>query len=657
MKRREFVVTFVVACILAVAGGAFAAQGIMAKQVAAPPSDIASGMVRLPRAGEIGIRSHSAMVPVRLAPDADGNWTWDGVLPVDSDEAVSLMLLSPEAAAWDAEVTEPGARPQRLEDLSWRGGVRHEQAWIGAEESAVPGELWRIERPRRGEWRLHIRAASSETGGLRPEGYVLLSSKSPYRVFSSLATYHLVPGEQVGLVTRVYDARTARREGAPEPLTGIVLSAQVSLRLPDGGSLSLPMVDDGLHADGAAGDGIFGALFEAEELGDYTAQVTVEGVTPEGAPLIRTTEHVFPVVAAPARLTGEASAEMRDGALALQIGADTDAEAGPVLVSAELWGTADDGSMRPVVWTGGVVTPAGSLDLRVDPRWLALAGVREPLELRNVTVRDRDTFVPVSTLDREEVVLHGELVVPKAAPSSITEEMLMGPRPRTAPVSSDKASGGKLLLVHGYCSGGVWPTSHFSNYAVFQDYHQNRTHDQFTRLIRDFGAQFPSFGIVAHSQGGCAALHLYTYYWSGLDYSSGSRLIQSVGTPYRGTSLAGNLALLGEIFGVGCGSNWDLTYDGASLWLSGIPSWARNRVYYATTSFEDKWWRYDYCNMASDLVLDDPDDGTTEKWAGQLSGGHNMGHKEGWCHTSNMRDPAQTTDYSRNYWMNIYANR
>jgi len=40
-----------------------------------------------------------------------------------------------------------------------------------------------------------------------------------------------------------------------------------------------------------------------------------------------------------------------------------------------------------------------------------------------------------------------------------------------------------------------------------------------------------------------------------------------------------------------------------------------------------------------------------------LSGGHNMGHKTGWCHTSGMRDPAQTKDSSRNSDMNANAMR
>ena len=55
--------------------------------------------------------------------------------------------------------------------------------------------------------------------------------------------------------------------------------------------------------------------------------------------------------------------------------------------------------------------------------------------------------------------------------------------------------------------------------------------------------------------------------------------------------------------------------------------------------------------------LGDPEDGVTEKAYGQLPGGNNRGHKTGWCHTSGMRDPAQTSDTARNSDMNTNAAR
>ena len=61
------------------------------------------------------------------------------------------------------------------------------------------------------------------------------------------------------------------------------------------------------------------------------------------------------------------------------------------------------------------------------------------------------------------------------------------------------------------------------------------------------------------------------------------RIIQSVGTPYQGTPLAGILAAIGYVFGTGCGRNDNLTYDGAEQWLRGIPMEKRAEVYFYTT--------------------------------------------------------------------------
>jgi hypothetical protein len=41
-----------------------------------------------------------------------------------------------------------------------------------------------------------------------------------------------------------------------------------------------------------------------------------------------------------------------------------------------------------------------------------------------------------------------------------------------------------------------------------------------------------------------------------------------------------------------------------------------------------------------------------ERAYAQLPGANNLGHKTGWCHSSGMRDPAQTTDAARNVNMN-----
>jgi pimeloyl-ACP methyl ester carboxylesterase len=204
-----------------------------------------------------------------------------------------------------------------------------------------------------------------------------------------------------------------------------------------------------------------------------------------------------------------------------------------------------------------------------------------------------------------------------------------------------------LLLSHGYCSSGsIWPPADFTPpKLVFLDPNANRTNDEFAQLLAAAGAGKNSFGFVGHSQGGLAAVHLLTYYQSGLDYASGPRRIQSVASPYQGTPLAS----LGFF---ACGVNNDMTTSGAPVWLAGIPSWARNEVFYWTTQNSGS-----ACNFFTNLILASPNDGTVEKDRGQLPGAHSMGHVSGWCHTTGMSNPASYTDHARNVEMNAQAAR
>ena len=248
---------------------------------------------------------------------------------------------------------------------------------------------------------------------------------------------------------------------------------------------------------------------------------------------------------------------------------------------------------------------------------------------------------------------------------NISDEMLQGRKPHRSDVRGLRTplnGPHKKLLVHGYCSGRAWQygieQGHFDDYEEFLDLGKNRSHDEFARIILAFSEQkeIPGCGCIGHSQGGAACLHLYTYYWSWLDYSlTGSHIIQSVGTPYQGTPMASDLAALGALFGVGCGTNYDLSLSGAAAWLNGIPVAKRSEVHFYTTSFTDNVLLYDYCHLATDLLLSDPDDGVIEKSRGDLLGGNNKGHKTGWCHSTGMRDPAQYHDSVRNNEMNANA--
>ncbi len=607
--------------------------------------------MRLPQAETLGTRSKSAMIPVKFQK---GKWSAD--IPIETTDDLKISVLAPNSKSWQIRaLNDGGAINLREANLS----VEQRDGEIGLDGAQYPAEIFNLNYAKGGNWRIEIDAP--KTGTARDgetAGFVVISNNSPYRVYTYFDTLETLVGRNIGLRTTVFENTDVAEMQIPAAISGSIQNAAAEIRLPNGANQKINLRDDG--------NGIFNADFVPQVAGQYIAQIIVRGVNVKGEEFVRTSEQIFQVLDDGVRLGNSALANASDATrLTVNLPVKGLKSGRKVIVYGEVWGKNENGRDAAVAWIGGMALVevkgrAASVPVTLDSRWISRSNIKNDLELRNVRIQDPDYFVPLARADKIALTIP---VMPNAArikSLDVTEEMRMGVRPEKYSVTNAAAAvGGKLMLVHGYCSSDVWGpvAGQFSNYVKFLDLNQNRTHDQFANLIKNFGANLPSYGIVAHSQGGAAALHLYTYYWSGLDYATGNRLIQSVGTPYQGTALAGNLAAIGSVFGAGCGTNNDLTYSGAASWLAGIPSWARAKVHYSTTSFTDVWYRYDYCSLATDLFLGDPEDGVTEKAYGQLPGGNNRGHKTGWCHTSGMRDPAQTTDSSRNSDMNANAAR
>jgi len=294
--------------------------------------------------------------------------------------------------------------------------------------------------------------------------------------------------------------------------------------------------------------------------------------------------------------------------------------------------------------------------LGMSEDWLEYSWTVPPFTLKNVRVQEKNIQTVLSQLAQVSVVtsedIPKEVYLKKVV--EISDEMRNGPRPPKFQ-RKENAAPGKVILVHGYCSDGTpFSESDFTNYAVFRDPNANRNLDEFANLIINFAnAQgIASFSIIGHSQGGLAALHLATYFWSGLDTVGAGRIIQSVGSPYQGTALAGGWAGIGGIFGVGCGSNDGLGKSGAAEWRAGIPQDKQKKVYYYTTQGSST------CSSGANwLGLDKPNDGVTSKDYSQLPYGNSQGHKSGWCHTVDMSSPSQCTDHTNNAQMSQAAAR
>lgn len=629
-------------------GASFTAGAqIVPKQLSGPPSDFES--MRAVDPSEAAILSHSAMVPVSMMEKSGGSG-WSASIPVE-DNRLRFALLTPGGMDWDVALTGPAGQKLRAADTAKSARASS----FGMGDAQVPAQMYSFDSLPTGSWKIDL-AGSAKSAS---QGYLLVEGNASTRLASYPSHTRQLVGQSMGLTAQLtsLDASEKAVTGAD---AGRIERAEMEVTFPSGKTQRLPMFDDGQHDDGAAADGVYGAAFSATEAGDYVAQVIIEGTDRHGNRVLRTAEHLLPFVQPTLTIAGSrASAVAAKSAtprLTINIPVTAPKNASHYRSYAEVWGHDAAGNAVPVAWVGGMVTPqSGKFGLGFDERWVAKSGAQAPFELRNLRIEDPDTSVTIASAQRMALSLPPLRVRAKAGDIEIDEMMTMGPRP--AEVQS-KGVGKRLLLVHGYCSGGVWPASQFSTASTFLDVNQNRSHDAFAQKIKAFGNTWNSYGVVAHSQGGAASLHLYTYYWSGLDNATGGRLIQSVGTPYQGTNLAGILAKLGNWFGVGCGKNTDLSYSGAAAWLRGIPNSNRAKVNYYTTSFKTtNWYTNDYCNFATDLVLDDPEDGTTEKSGGQLPGAVNRGHSTGQCHTSGMRDPAQYLNASRNATMNANAAR
>ncbi|RRJ42069.1 conditioned medium factor [Xanthomonas vasicola pv. musacearum] len=643
-------------CSLSLFSAPLAAGELQPKQLAGPPEDFAQ--MRAPDPAESAILSKSALLPVELAP-AGQSARWQGSLPVENGH-LRFMVLSGDQV-WDAAVAAPAVAGARTAAVATP--LQAQRTLLGSAENGTSGMRYAVESAPNGNWSLTLQSASP----VAQRGYVLMEGDERTQLASYLRNRQQQVGQSLTL-NALLSGNDASGATLLAAQAGKIDEASLRVIDPQGGIRNLPMADDGKHDDGAAGDGVYGGTFQPTSEGTWIAQVIVRGHDQAGQAFVRTSEHVLPVLDTSLRLLGNAlSARAAEGTrltIALPVAARGKAPS-HYRVFGQVWGTDAKGKDLPVAWIGGMLTPQqGQLPLSLDERWIARAGARAPFTLRSLRIEDPDHYIPLvqaGTLPLQVPALRRVSIA--RASTAIDESMRMGPRPSALAsamaTAQPQAAGSQLVLVHGYCSNGVWPQAQFTNASTFLDPKQNRSNDQFAQLLAQFASQWSSFSTVAHSQGGMAALHLYTYYWSGLDKATGGRVMQSVGTPYQGTNMAGVLATAGSRFGEGCGSNTDMTYDGAKAWLAGIPPDARAKVNYYTTSFakSKKWYTNDYRNAASDLVLKDPEDGVVEEVNAQLPGGVNLGHTTGQCHTTGMRDPAQYLDADRNAVMNANAAR
>jgi len=502
-----------------------------------------------------------------------------------------------------------------------------------------------------------------------------LWNRTPRKIYTRLNSYGLESGQQIGLVATITEDDDISLSQTPNPVGGVILEADMQVELPDGSVVDVKMHDDGLHSDEGAHDGVYGATVVANEVGVYKAEAILSGTKSDGTKFVRTSEHLLPVVADETEFSGNAVGQMKDKErMDIKIYIDYSPSFSPLSRSfrgyTEVWGVDDNNNAVAICWLSSIVDAEHIGDnpyitLEMNMKWLSLAHAHEPLTLKNVLLQDADTFIPMSQTDEIPVKISSlvRLSVLKhfntaLTTNQITKEMKEGVSPPKKQNITNAQT--HVMLVHGYCAESnpwsIYPGD-WTNPIFYLSYKANVPNTKFAEMIQAHANSLglDSFTLVGHSQGGMAALQLYNNYFSGLDNVDDGRIMQSIGTPYRGCSAAGSAANLGELFGVGCGANTDLTTDGAALWLNTISMEHRARIYYYTATYKLGNFFGDYCSMAMNAVLDWPNDGTTELERGQLNGAHNQGNTEKWCHTTSMKYPAQYHNRDLSRKMNAFA--
>ena len=544
---------------------AIAQTTLQGKQAAAPPEEIRAGHLRVPDPSLNPDRIRGNLLDLQ---QVDGTWQTELWLPAGE---VSLVPIGAAITIERWQLEWNGVDGDSIGELQRKGLVRVDSLPATDGWSAIAPDRATVVLHRPAHLRLRV---PMDHGGGDLAPHVVITDGGPWELVQHLSSSQRIAGQPLEVIAQVRGGDGLRMD-----------EAQATFRWgsrKEAGTLR------------AGKDGRWRVAVPLEASGDVQVDVRMRFTDSEGVRWQRASRQFFdldPVVFEAAGPVTWRSSEPGVSRLLLPLRGVAHG-AHKAHVAAEVWATDARGTWQPAVWlarqvplTDGMVEQPMTLEL--DHRWLERAGLSTPIELRNVRLQDPEGWnvwwqrerwsvagVPLSL----PAVAAGPLASRPTGVSFAMQGAASSPLP---PQASDRTSSPSfgLMLVHGWCSGGgVWSPAQFDGpLLVHFDPDANRSYDEFAQLLGQLGAQNESFGVIGHSQGGNAALHLSTYYVSGLDNASGPRPIQSLASPYQGTPLAS----LGFFL---CGTNNDMTPGGSTAWLANIPMAQRARVSYYTTS-------------------------------------------------------------------------
>jgi len=455
-----------------------------------------------------------------------------------------------------------------------------------------------------------------------------------------------------------------------------VISGIMEIVLPNGKEYEEIMNDDGIYPDLIKCDGIWTAQLKVDLPGEYSLSPSLLCYLNNTAlfnnqKFKRDSRHVISVSNSTTILNGTASMKLNDSEeyiISIYINYNN-FSVNTYSLYTEVWGYKNN-KLVPIVWLGGLsdVINDTILNLKLDIKWLKRINLCDDIILLNTRLSDPVTSYTVSTYDDYiyiNLCNHCKYILCKTLDNlekikEITLEMREGINPYKDVLVGNSG----VVLLPGYCaSSNPWSSysSIFTKGYFFNEFKLDLSNDEYAKKVINFANtnNLTKYSIIAHSQGGMVALHILNYYHTGLTRFENGREIQTLGTPWKGSELAGSIGSIASVFGLGCGSNSDLSVDGSINWLSKLNIYTYSSVYYYTTTYDTSSIFSEYCSLVTSPLLIGFDDGVTSLNSGQLTNqnvvANNMGNTEGQCHTIDMLYPASYADIDRAKTMYLNA--
>ena len=460
---------------------------------------------------------------------------WKYAFPVDPVDSIVVSVLYAKAQMADLTVMAVLTAP----DGSQPKPDYQEAKPFSLIDDTSDAEVLILQflHPKPGKWQLVLSIKGHATAKpIKALAWIAFNNSKVCISAYTDSSDHVV-GKDMDMNMMVPDPERKAIDGRSVPLPNMLRNATMTVTLPDGRKEVHVMYKEKTP-------GMMGGKFRPPMAGNYTVQLEVTGVDKEsGYEFARSLSSTLSVAAPSLNVTGSLFSDLYhhpvtgNEIILIKVGVKWDPQSRDTYRGyAEVYAAGKGGVSVPVAWVGGLMqvkeTSSSSymLQFELDSRWLVLANATFPLTLHNLTFEEIEGFIEVVKVEQFlKVSASSPLIAQwrpmmKASEVDITYEMRNGYSPyRGKNNKSDETtvnSAGAIVLVHGYCADHPpFPSAHFTNPVVFSDLEQNRDIDTFARLLISFTANrgLQRFSIVAHSQGGMAALHMLTFYNTPLD--------------------------------------------------------------------------------------------------------------------------------------------